>query len=111
MRIKHMPTKADLDPLAAQILDAIRRHLRILQRRPVPFARADLSLHRAVKAAREDVIEIDLHSWAHPASEAERKAAQRALLRLETAGRLERQYRGLDGRRATHVRLLRGVRK
>lgn len=103
-----MPHPATLD---AELLAAVRREMDWLA--AVDLYR-DLSADRsaagrlraAVEDARRGVAALDLDELlGRVPTPAERRAAHRALDRLEAAGRLRRLRRGYDGVRVTHLQL------
>lgn len=108
-----MPTVADLDPLAAELLAAMRRRLAGLVETDLFKLPSDRMaagrIRAAVAAAKQGVLRIDLDAWlGHVPRDAERRAAHRALDRLEETGWVRRLRFGYDGQRATHIELLRG---
>jgi hypothetical protein len=103
-----MPHPTTLD---ARLMTAARRAVDRLAEvdlyRDLPADRSAAGrLRAAVADARRGVVALDMDElFGRVPTPAERRAAHRALIRLEAAGSLRRLRRGYDGVRVTHLQL------
>lgn len=99
-----MRTRRLDDELLAGVWREVAR-LRAVDLRPLGYGHGELRI--AVADAAEGIVRADLPALVGvPLDEAGRKAAARALARLEAAGLVVRLRLGGDAARVTHVQLI-----